>query len=196
MTNNEKRNIYNAIQNLYNMDFTTWQEVLAMMYNLVADVEQKVEKLETKFTLLLGKEVTEVIKKMHESGERAEIINQEIFSDLNNKIDDIKVSILNTLNDEIARIDKELEKVLENQVDYSDCNRNKFNPNIAIINKQVSPTNGSIIDVTAEGTFYAREMINVKGHEKINCIKNDFTTMYSTYAFYDVNLIFKSIVTS
>lgn len=187
MTNNEKRNIYNAIQNLYNMDFTTWQEVLAMMYNLVADVEQKVEKLETRFTLLLGKEVTEAIKKMHESGELAEIINQEIFSDLNNKIDAIKVSILNTLNDEIARIDKELEKVLKNQIDYSDCNRNKFNPNIAIIDKQVSPTNGSIIDVTAEGTFYASEMINVKGHEKIYCIKNDFTTMYSTYAFYDVN---------
>ena len=51
MTNNEKRNIYNAIQNLYNMDFTTWQEVLAMLYNLVADVEQKFEKLETKFNV-------------------------------------------------------------------------------------------------------------------------------------------------
>lgn len=113
MTNNEKRNIYNAIQNLYNMDFKTWQEVLAMLYNLVADVEQKFEKLETRFTLLLGKEVTEAIRKMHESGELAEIINQEIFSDLNNKIDEIKVSILNTLNVEIAKVDKEIEKVNE-----------------------------------------------------------------------------------
>lgn len=91
------------------------------------------------------------------------------------------------VEEDVANIKPKIEKVLENQIDYSDCNRNKFNPNIAIINKQVSPTNGSIIDVTAEGTFYASEMINVKGHEKINCIKNDFTTMYSTYAFYDVN---------
>lgn len=91
------------------------------------------------------------------------------------------------VEEEVANIKPKIEKVLENQVDYSDCNRNKFNPNIAIINKQVSPSNGSIIDVTAEGIFYASEMINVKGHEKINCIKNDFTTMYSTYAFYDVN---------
>ena len=91
------------------------------------------------------------------------------------------------VEEEVANIKPKIEKVLENQVDYSDCNRNKFNPNIAIINKQVSPSNGSIIDVTAEGIFYASEMINVKGHKKINCIKNDFTTMYSTYAFYDVN---------
>lgn len=91
------------------------------------------------------------------------------------------------VEEEVSNIKPKIEKVLENQVDYSDCNRNKFNPNIAIINKQVSPSNGSIIDVTAEGIFYASEMINVKGHEKINCIKNDFTTMYSTYAFYDVN---------
>lgn len=93
MTEQEKKNIYNAIQNLYNMDFTTWQEVLAMMYNLVADVEQKIDKLETKFTLLLGKEVAEVIKKMHENGELAEIINQEIFSDLNNKINGLEARI-------------------------------------------------------------------------------------------------------
>lgn len=112
MTNEEKRNIYNSIQNLYNMDFTTWQEVLAMLYNLVADVEQKFEKLEAKFTLMLGKEVTEAIRKMHESGELAEIINQEIFSDLNNKIDEIKTSILNVLS-RIDSADKEIGKVNE-----------------------------------------------------------------------------------
>ena len=95
MTGQEKKNIYNAIQNLYNMDFTTWQEVLAMLYNLVSDVEQKFDKLEAKFTLLLGKEVAEAIKKMHESGELAEIINQEIFSDLNNKIKDLDYRIQN-----------------------------------------------------------------------------------------------------
>ena len=124
MTGQEKKNIYNAIQNLYNMDFTTWQEVLAMLYNLVADVEQKFEKLETRFTLLLGKEVTEAIKKMHESGELAEIINQEIFSNLNNKIDEIRDSILNTLNGEIDRLDKEIEKVNE-QLEHK-ANTNKI----------------------------------------------------------------------
>ena len=93
MTEQEKKNVYNAIQNLYNMDFTTWQEVLAMLYNLVADVEQKVDNLETRFTLVLGKEVTEVIRKMYESGKFAEIINQEIFNDLNNKINGLETRI-------------------------------------------------------------------------------------------------------
>lgn len=49
MTKQEKKNIYNAIQNLYNMDFTTWQEVLAELYNLVAGVEQKYEAFDQKF---------------------------------------------------------------------------------------------------------------------------------------------------
>ena len=98
MTNNEKRNIYNAIQNLYNMDFATWQEVLAMLYNLVADVDQKIDKLETKFTLLLGKEVAEAIRKLYENGSLAEIINQEIFNGLNNKINGLesRIEVLET----------------------------------------------------------------------------------------------------
>lgn len=82
MTREEKRNIYNNIQNLYNMDFKTWQEVLAMLYNLVADVEQKFEAFEQKFELMIGKEVSEAIRVLYESGKLA-----EIFSDLNNKID-------------------------------------------------------------------------------------------------------------
>ena len=42
-------NIYNAIQNVYNMDKTTWQEVLAELYNLVSNVENKFVLFETKF---------------------------------------------------------------------------------------------------------------------------------------------------
>ena len=38
-------NIYNAIQNLYNMDKTTWQEVLAELYNLVSKVENKLDEI-------------------------------------------------------------------------------------------------------------------------------------------------------
>ena len=37
-------NIYNAIQNVYNMDKTTWQEVLAELYNLVSKVENKLDR--------------------------------------------------------------------------------------------------------------------------------------------------------
>lgn len=109
MTNEEKRNIYNNIQNLYNMDFTTWQEVLAMLYNLVADVEQKFEAFEQKFELMLGKEVTEAIKKMYEDGTLAEIIDKEIFADLNNKIDEIEADILMTLTDYMEENNKKIE---------------------------------------------------------------------------------------
>ena len=45
-------NIYNAIQNLYNMDKTTWQEVLAELYNLVAKVENKFDLFELKFDFI------------------------------------------------------------------------------------------------------------------------------------------------
>lgn len=46
MTNEEKRNIYNNIQNLYNMDFTTWQEVLATMYTYIDDISSRLERIE------------------------------------------------------------------------------------------------------------------------------------------------------
>ena len=53
------KNIYNAIQNVYNMDKTTWQEVLAELYNLVSNVENKevtilgkVQDLENRLNLL------------------------------------------------------------------------------------------------------------------------------------------------
>lgn len=113
MTNEEKRNIYNNIQNLYNMDFKTWQEVLAMLYNLVADIEQKFEAFEQKFELMLGKEVTEAIRELYENGKLAEIINEEIFSDLNNKIDKIEAEILMTLTNEIGKVSNEIEVINE-----------------------------------------------------------------------------------
>lgn len=113
MTNEEKRNIYNNIQNLYNMDFNTWQEVLAMLYNLVADVEQKFEVFEQKFEIMLGKEVTEAIRELYENGKLTEIINEEIFSDLNNKIDKVKNDITIVLTNEVNRINNKIENVNE-----------------------------------------------------------------------------------
>lgn len=38
-------NIYNSIQNLYNMDKTTWQEVLAEVYNKQIEIEGQYEQV-------------------------------------------------------------------------------------------------------------------------------------------------------
>lgn len=92
---NKKQNIYNAIQNLYNMDFKSWQEVLSMLYNLVADVEMKFEVFENKFYIALGKEVTFNIKEMVKNGTLGTLINGTL---LNNIINDI-TSINNDLDD-------------------------------------------------------------------------------------------------
>ena len=92
-------NIYNAIQNVYNMDKTTWQEVLAELYNLVSKVENKFDLFETKFGQLLGEEVTIELKKMYDDGSLAALINEEVSELLDNKA---KQSDLNTTN---ARID-------------------------------------------------------------------------------------------
>ena len=72
------KNIYNAIQNVYNMDKTTWQEVLAELYNLVSKVENKFDLFETKFGSLLGEEVTIELKKMYDDGSLASLINNLI----------------------------------------------------------------------------------------------------------------------
>lgn len=126
MTNEEKRNIYNNIQNLYNMDFNTWQEVLAMLYNLVADVEQKFEAFEQKFELMLGKEVTEAIRELYENGKLAEIINEEIFSDLNNKIDKVKSDITIALTNEVNRINNVIDDINE-QLEHIESKMTKIN---------------------------------------------------------------------
>lgn len=51
MASNE--NIYNSIQNLYNMDKTTWQEVLAELYNLVYQCQNTYENLNNTINLML-----------------------------------------------------------------------------------------------------------------------------------------------
>ena len=76
-------NIYNAIQNLYNMDKTTWQEVLAELYNLVSNVENKFDLFENKFGPLLGKEVTKELKKMYNDGSLSTLINDKLLKDIN-----------------------------------------------------------------------------------------------------------------
>lgn len=48
-----KENIYSSVQNLYNMDKTTWQEVLAELYNLVYQCQGTCEKLNDTINLML-----------------------------------------------------------------------------------------------------------------------------------------------
>ena len=51
MATNE--NIYNSIQNLYNMDKNTWQEVLAELYNLIYECQTTCENLNNTINMML-----------------------------------------------------------------------------------------------------------------------------------------------
>ena len=75
-------NIYNAIQNVYNMDKTTWQEVLAELYNLVSNVENKFDSFENNFGPLLGEEVIIELKKMYDNGSLGSLINNKVLKDI------------------------------------------------------------------------------------------------------------------
>ena len=99
-------NIYNAIQNLYNMDKTTWQEVLAELYNLVSKVENKFDLFELKFGSLLGEQVTRELKKMYDNGSLASLINDVLLKDINEKVDTFKTEVseqLDTINNKAKR---------------------------------------------------------------------------------------------
>lgn len=97
-------NIYNAIQNLYNMDKTTWQEVLAELYNLVANVENKFDLFELKFGSLLGEQVTRELKKMYDNGSLASLINDKLLKDINTKVDTFKTEVSEQLDRSVSMI--------------------------------------------------------------------------------------------
>ena len=86
-------NIYNAIQNLYNMDKETWQEVLCEMYTLVNNTSLKFDTFEQKFLLHLGNEVTKELKKMYANGSLASLINDVLLQDINEKVDNFKTEV-------------------------------------------------------------------------------------------------------
>ena len=86
-------NIYNAIQNLYNMDKTTWQEVLSEMYTLVNNTSLKFDTFEQKFLLHLGNEVTKELKKMYDDGSLGSLINDVLLQDINEKVDSFKTEV-------------------------------------------------------------------------------------------------------
>ena len=91
-------NIYNAIQNVYNMDKTTWQEVLAELYNLVSNIENKFDLFEIKFGSLLGEQVTRELKKMYDNGSLASLINDVLLQDINEKVDTFKTEVSEQLD--------------------------------------------------------------------------------------------------
>lgn len=98
-------NIYNAIQNLYNMDKTTWQEVLAELYNLVSKIENKFDLFELKFGSLLGEQVTRELKKMYDNGSLASLINDVLLQDINEKVDTFKTEVSSQLEQKAKQSD-------------------------------------------------------------------------------------------
>lgn len=111
-------NIYNAIQNLYNMDKTTWQEVLAELYNLCANVENKFDLFELKFGSLLGEQVTKEIKKMYDNGSLASLLNDKLLKDINTKVDTFKTEVSEQLdNIETQKATKQELEIERNRID-------------------------------------------------------------------------------
>ena len=102
-------NIYNAIQNLYNMDKETWQEVLSEMYTLVNNTSLKFDTFEQKFLLHLGNEVTKELKKMYDDGRLGDLINDVLLNDINTKVD----NNYTTLDNKIDTVNSELNSQLE-----------------------------------------------------------------------------------
>ena len=95
-------NIYNAIQNLYNMDKTTWQEVLAELYNLVSKIDNKFDLFELKFNPLLGEQVIKELKKMYDDGSLASLINDVLLKDIDKKFTEVSEQLGDKANkDEI-----------------------------------------------------------------------------------------------
>ena len=113
-------NIYNAIQNLYNMDKETWQEVLSEMYTLVNNTSLKFDTFEQKFLLHLGNEVTKELKKMYNDGRLGDLINDVLLKDINTKVD----NNYTTLDNKIDTVNSELNSQLDNKANKKDYSIN------------------------------------------------------------------------
>lgn len=177
MLDNRYENIYNAIQNLYKMDYNTWQEVLGMMYNLVADTSKKFDVFEQKFDIMLGHEVTESIKLLHEQGNLSEIINNEIFSNLNSEIKYINNKHESTKNAIYERLNTKA-----NETDLI-VERNRIN-NLVALPPSADNAETTDIRIGADGTVYGsagqavREQVNYLKEKDYNVNNNNFTPDY------------------
>ena len=110
-------NIYNAIQNLYNMDKTTWQEVLAELYNLVSNIENKFDLFEAKFGSLLGEQVTRELKKMYDDGSLASLINDVLLKDINKKVDTFKIEVSEQLDNKTQQLENSKASKIEVEIE-------------------------------------------------------------------------------
>ena len=107
-------NIYNAIQNLYNMDKETWQEVLSEMYTLVNNTSLKFDTFEQKFLLHLGNEVTKELKKMYDDGRLGDLINDVLLNDINTKVDNNYTTLDNKIDTVNSELNSQLDTIANN----------------------------------------------------------------------------------
>ena len=154
-------NIYNAIQNLYNMDKTTWQEVLAELYNLVSNVENKFDLFENKFGSLLGKEVTKELKKMYNDGSLSSLLGKE----LKKMYDDGSLAAL--INDKLL-------KDINTKVDgFLEKSKNLFDKSKITNGYYINPGDGSLI---ANSSFWVSDYIEVTPNTQYTIrYKNQFS---------------------
>ena len=115
------KNLYNAIQNVYNMDKTTWQEVLAELYNLVSKVENKFDTFENKFGPLLGEEVIIGLKKMYDDGSLAALINDKVSKEVNEQLDNC------AKKDDVAKISSGTPLFASSTTEMIDTTKNYVN---------------------------------------------------------------------
>lgn len=141
-------NIYNAIQNLYNMDKKTWQEVLAELYNVVSNIENKFDLFEIKFGPLLGEQVTRELKKMYDNGSLASLINDVLLKDINEQLDN-----------KAKQIDLEIErKRIDNIIAIKDSTDNLETADIRV------GADGKTYDSAGEAV---REQLKNKGNNSL-----------------------------
>ena len=154
-------NIYNAIQNLYNMDKTTWQEVLAELYNLVSKVENKFDLFENKFGVLLGEEVTIELKKMYDDGSLASLINDKLLKDINTKVDAFKTEVseqLDTIANKGTTVEV-LERVTKEEIDRQIADGTITN--LTITNDSITTEKYKNNSITCEKTQFIHKYKNL-----------------------------------
>ena len=187
-------NIYNAIQNLYNMDKTTWQEVLAELYNLVSKVENKIDLFENKFDLfenkfgsLLGEEVTIELKKMYDDGSLASLINDKLLKDINTKVDVFKTEVSEQLDTNV----RELENSKASKVEL-DIERKRIDSFISLPEGSTTG-DAELIDgrIGADGVTYENIGTSIREQfKKVNKVTNDLSNSYvSTFEDLSINVL-------
>lgn len=196
---NQKKNVYNAIQNLYNMDFNSWQEVLSLMYNLVSDTSQKFDVFEQRFILSLGIEVTKAIAELYENGSLADYINIDLINDLKNKITNLKDDVYLQLEE---KANKNIILTMANM--GQDVKENMTNGSVAVVgrnavlkenlvNGQVTgektdfiKNNGNLLNYKycSDGRLYADGILHLDTEYDTQCYTVDYIEVIANQPVY------------